>query len=112
MDSILSLKESTIHRKLDAKFKIGGMEAPDILGVLIFAAIMNLFFGRSSFAFIFVIVIPLILLVTLYFGKRGKPDNYLVHLAKYYLTKGYYSAGIDQEDKKTALNQRIYGKSN
>ena len=108
----LSLKESTIYRKLDAKLKIGGMEAPDILGVLIFAAIMNFFFGRTSFAFIFVIVLPLIALVAIYFGKRGKPDNFLVHLIKYYLTTGYFSAGEAQKDSEIILTKRINTENN
>jgi len=112
VDSTLSLKESTVHRKLDAKLKIGGMEAPDILGVLIFASIMNLFFGRSSLSFLFVIILPLIFLIILYFGKRGKPDGYLIHLVRYYLTAGYYSAGENQKDIETILSKRINGKNN
>lgn len=88
------------------------MEAPDILGVLIFASIMNLFFGRSDLSFFFVIILPLALLVILYFGKRGKPDGYLIHLARYYLTAGYYSAGNNQNETKNILTKRINGKIN
>ena len=88
------------------------MEAPDILGVFIFASIMNLFFGRSDLSFFFVIVLPLFLLVILYFGKRGKPDGYLIHLARYYLTAGYYSAGNNQKETKNILTKRINGKIN
>ena len=108
----MSLKESTVHRKLDAKLKIGGMEAPDILGVLIFASVMNLFFGRTSLAFIFVIVLPLLMIVALYFGKRGKPDGFLVHLARFYLTTGYFSAGQNQKDAETILTRKINAKIN
>lgn len=88
------------------------MEAPDILGVLIFASIMNLFFGRTSLAFIFVIILPLVLLVILYFGKRGKPDGYLIHLARFYLTTGYFSAGSNQKDSETILTRKINAKNN
>ena len=108
----MSLKQSTVHRKLDAKLKIGGMEAPDILGVLIFAAIMNLFFGRTSFAFVFVILLPLILLVVLYYGKRGKPDGFLIHMLRFYLTTGYYSAGQNQKDAELILTRKINAKIN
>jgi hypothetical protein len=104
----LDLKESTVFRKLDAKLKIGGMEAPDLLGVLIFASVMNLFFGRSSFAFVFVICLPLLLLIGIYFGKRGKPDGYMVHLARYYLTAGYHSAGLGQKNAEIILTRKIY----
>ncbi len=101
-----------MHRKLDAKFKIGSMEASDILGILIFAAIMNLLFGRTSFAFPFVIILPLILLIILYLGKRGKPDGFLVHIAKFYLTSGYFSAGETQKDSEKILTRKINAKIN
>lgn len=88
------------------------MEAPDILGVLIIAAIMNLFFGRTDFAFFFVIVLPMILLIVLYLGKRGKPDGFLMHLIRFYLTKGYFSAGENQKDAEIILTKRINAKYN
>lgn len=47
------LNTSTVHRKLDAKFKIGGIEAADLFSVLLAAAVLNLFLGRFSFGPIF-----------------------------------------------------------
>lgn len=88
------------------------MEAPDILGVLIFASVMNLFFGRTSLAFVFVIILPLILLVVLYVGKRGKPDGFLIHVVRFYLTTGYFSAGENQKDAETILTRKINAKIN
>ena len=88
------------------------MEAPDILGVLIFASVMNLFFGRTSLAFVFVIILPLILLIVLYVGKRGKPDGFLIHVARFYLTNGYFSAGENQKDTETTLTKKINAKIN
>ncbi|MBL7556617.1 MAG: hypothetical protein JNM24_12425 [Bdellovibrionaceae bacterium] len=108
----MEYKESTVHRKLDAKIKIGGMEAPDILAILIFASVMNLFFGRTSFSFIFVIVLPAILLCILYFGKRGKPDDYLIHVLRFYLSKGFFAAGENESNQEKILGVRIYDKSN
>lgn len=92
------LKASTVHRKLDAKFKIGGMEATDLLAVLLVAAVMNLFFGRFSFGPIFIFGLPSILFCTLYFGKRGKPEGYLPHALKYYLSPGQLWAGEEVEE--------------
>lgn len=88
------------------------MEAPDILGVLIFASVMNLFFGRTSLAFVFVIILPLILLVVLYVGKRGKPDGFLIHVTRFFLTTGYFSAGENQKDAETILTRKINAKIN
>tara|TARA_B110001454_G_scaffold219192_1_gene251134 strand:- start:21083 stop:21409 length:327 start_codon:yes stop_codon:yes gene_type:complete len=107
----MEYKESTVHRKLDAKIRIGGMEAPDILAVLIFASVMNLFFGRTSFSFIFVIVLPALLLSILYFGKRGKPDDYLIHLLRFYLSNGFFAAGENDLNRKKIIGVRIDGKS-
>lgn len=108
----MEYRESTVHRKLDAKIKIGGMEAPDILAVLIFASTMNLFFGHTSLSVIFVIVLPAILLSILYFGKRGKPDDYLIHLVRFHLTKGFFAAGNDQTNREKIIGVRIDSKSN
>lgn len=87
------LKTSSIHRNLDAKFKIGGVEAADLLAVLIVGAVMNLFFGRLSIGPIFIFGVPGILFCALYFGKRGKPDGYLLHAIKFFVSSGALRAG-------------------
>lgn len=89
----MDLKNSQVHRNLDAKFKIGGIEASDLIGVLILAAVMNLFFGRVPFGALFIFGIPAALFVALYLGKRGKPDGYLNHAIKFYLSTGELHAG-------------------
>lgn len=91
------LKTSSIHRNLDAKFKIGGVEAADLLAVLIVGAVMNLFFGRLSIGPIFIFGVPGILFCALYFGKRGKPDGYLLHAIKFFVSSGALRAG-ERED--------------
>ena len=94
------LKTSTLHRKLDAKFKIGGIEATDLLSVLLSAAVMNLFFGRFSFGPLFIFSLPGILFVVLYFGKKGKPDGHLMHSIKFYLSPGELRAGHKEDLSK------------
>jgi hypothetical protein len=106
----LDLKTSTVHRKLDARLKIAGLEAPDLLAVLLFAAVMNLIFGQSILALPMVIVLPSILLLILFFGKRDKPDSFLIHLLRYHLTPGFYSAG-DQGVYENLKQRRIIEKS-
>lgn len=91
------LKISTVYRKLDAKFKIGGVEATDLLAVLLLGAVMNLIFGRLSIGPIFIFGIPGALFCALYFGKRGKPEGYLMHAIKYYISPGEIHAG-EKED--------------
>jgi len=87
------LKTSTVHRNLDAKFKIGGIEAADLLAVLLTGAVMNLIFGRLSIGPIFIFGVPGILFFALYFGKRGKPDGYLMHALKFFISSGELRAG-------------------
>lgn len=92
------LKTSQVHRRLDAKLKVGGVEATDLLVVLILAAVLNLFLNSIPFGPIFIFGIPCLLFVVLYFGKRGKPDGYLLHAIKFYLSPGELRAG-SHEDK-------------
>lgn len=87
------LKTSTVHRNLDAKFKIGGIEAADLLAVLLTGAVMNLIFGRLSIGPIFIFGVPGILFFALYFGKRGKPEGYLMHALKFFISSGELRAG-------------------
>jgi len=89
----LSLEQSKVHRNLDGAIKVMGLEAPDLILVLMVAAVMNLFFGQTSLVLITVFGIPLLLLFTLYFGKKGKPENYLIHLVRYLVTPRFFSAG-------------------
>jgi hypothetical protein len=97
-DGELNLKTSMVHRKLDAKFKVGGIEATDLLAVLILAALMNLIFGRLSIGPIFVFVLPGALFAALYAAKRDKPDGFLAHLIKFYLSPGELHAGGERTD--------------
>ncbi len=92
------LKTSTVHRKLDARMKIGGVDATDLLAVLLLAAILNLIFGRIAIGPIFVLGLPAILFLALYFGKRGKPDGYLLHGLKYFLSPGELWAGSKEDE--------------
>lgn len=94
----MSLKTSQVHRRLDAKLKIGSVEATDLLVVLILAAVLNLFLNSIPFGPILIFGIPSLLFVALYFGKRGKPDGYLLHAIKFYLSPGELWAG-SVEDK-------------
>jgi uncharacterized membrane protein len=102
------LDNSIVHRNLETKLKIGGLEALDLLMVLIFSAIMSLFFGSGTLGILFVLILPLLLLVGMYFVKRNKPDGYLATLLRFYLLSGHFSASEmpKSEDKLlTKINQ-------
>ena len=85
----MELSRSTVHRGLEVRMKVGGMEAIDLIATLMLAAISNLL----QLPTVLVLGLPAATLLILYFGKRNKPDSFLLHLARYYLTPGHYSAG-------------------
>jgi hypothetical protein len=93
----MELKSSQVHRRLDAKLKVGGVEAADLLVVLLLGAILNLLLGQVPFGPIFIFGIPGILFFTLYIGKRGKPDGHLFQLIKFYLSSGELWAGSRED---------------
>jgi len=96
----MDLHSSAVHRKLENKLKIAGLEASDLILLLLFAAVMNLFFGRTPFGPYVVFVIPSVIGVILYFGKRGKPDKYLFHLFRYYYMPQAFCAGdLSRDDE-------------
>lgn len=101
------LDTSTIHRRLDSKVKIVGLEVHDLLFVLLFAAIMNLIFGQTTLGTIMVFMVPSIMAMALYFAKKNKPENYLVHLIKYHLEPGLLLAGEDGESE-IKRSRKIY----
>ena len=105
----MELSTSTVHRKLDAKLKIAGLDAPDLLFVMIFAATMDLFFGQTRLALALVITLPIVMLLVLYIGKRDKPDGFLIHLVRFYLTPGFLSAGLDSKFEDQ-MRKPIFGK--
>lgn len=73
--------------------KIVGLEIHDLLFVLLTASVMNLIFGRTRLALYLVFLLPGFMAVGLFFAKRNKPERYLIHLLRYTLSPGFFSAG-------------------
>ncbi len=101
----MEIQKSTVHRGLDVRMKVAGMEAIDLIATMILSAILNLF-GLPSLV---VIGLPAVVLSALYFGKRNKPDGFLIHLARYYLTPGHYSSAQPSTSGEK-LDFKIYEK--
>lgn len=104
------LKTSRVHRKLDTRLKILGLEIMDLLAIMMLAAVNNLLLGRLKFAPAFVIVIPAVMAAVLYIVKRDKPENYLLHLLRYFSSPGLYSAGLQNEkleEKRKVLIAKV-----
>ncbi len=103
----MGINTSEVQRNLDARFKIGGIEALDLLIALICSAIMNLFFGGTALEIPLVLGCPALILAGFYFGKRGKPEKFMVHLIHFYLEAGFFSAGAEPT-KSLQMRRKIY----
>jgi hypothetical protein len=103
------IRSSVIHRNLDAQLKVVGLEVYDLLFVLLFASVMNLIFGRTALALYLVFILPIVMALVLFVVKRDKPERFLIHWARYYLSPGFYSAGetsMAEVKRKTRIDQR------
>ncbi len=87
--------------------KVGGFEALDLISCLIICAILNLILGKLSFGTPIILGVPAFFLICLYFGKRGKADDYLKHLIRFYLTTGFHSAS-EQSPYENKMKRMFY----
>ncbi len=83
----MALKATPVSRCLDKRLQIGGFEVPDLLAIFFLLSILNFIFGRTDMKLALVWLPTVALAVVLRLGKRGKPDNYLIHLGRYHLRK-------------------------
>ena len=103
----MEFNHSQVYRNLDAKMKIMGLEALDLLLVLVVAGFFNLFFGHTSLSLPLGVGVPAFMFFVLLFSKKNKPENYLQHLIRYHLTPGFYSAGAKSKDENH-MQRKIY----
>ena len=90
------LSSSPVHGNLDGKLKILGFEGQDLIFLMLLASILNLLFGASHFGAVMTFVPSSLLGCVLFFCKRGKPDDYLIHLIRYHTSPGFYSAAAEE----------------
>ena len=88
-DTILT---STVPRSLETKNKILGLELSDVLVLLLNLSVQNLIFGSTSFKIPMVFGTSLILGLTLFFFKQGKPDQFLQHFFEHFISPTFFSA--------------------
>ena len=88
----MSLRTEPTSQSLEKKLLIMGFEVPDVLAIFLLLSILNFLFGQTNYKLFLVWLPVLTVAIILRVGKRGKPDNYLVHLAKFKLSPKYFSA--------------------
>jgi hypothetical protein len=88
---------STLHRHLDAKMKVWGIEAPDLLTSLSIFAVMSIIFSDTFLEIPMVLGLPIFVLSILVFTKRDKPEGFLKHFVSFYTTKGFFEANRNEK---------------
>src|SRR5690242_2874483 len=88
----MGLRTTQVAKCLDKKLLLFGFEVPDVLAVFLTLSILNFVFGSTSLKIVFVWLPTTALALVLKYGKKGKPDGYLVHWLKFQMKPGTYRA--------------------
>ena len=77
---------------LDKRLLVLGFEVLDLLSIFMLLSVLHLFLGDLGNQFLFVWLPSLMFTAILWIGKRGKPENYLIHWIRFHLKPGTLSA--------------------
>jgi len=91
----MTLKTVPVSKCLDKKLMIAGFEIPDLLAIFLTLSLLNFIFGQTSFRFALVWLPTAALALILRVGKRGRPENYLIHWIRFQIAPGTFSAFPD-----------------
>lgn len=91
----MTLKATPVSRCLEKKMQIAGFDVPDLLFIFATLSILNFLFGQSDYTIGLVWLPTLALAAVLRLGKRGKPENYLVHLFRHHSRQKRLFAFLD-----------------
>jgi hypothetical protein len=105
------LDSSIVHRHLDTKLKIGGVESLDLLLTLTLSAVMGFFFDGGILGIIFILIIPMLFLGFLVLVKRNKPEGYLKDIFRFSNSRGFYSAS-ESIRNEAKIRQHVSYKAN
>lgn len=88
----MALRTSEVYRCLEKKTLVFGFEIVDLFVVFSVLAILNFVLRGVPYKFFLSWGPALSLAVFLRLGKAGKPENYLLHLARSYFSPVAWSA--------------------
>ena len=92
--NLLMLRQVPLSRQLEAPLKLFGFEIFDLLIIFLNLSILNLIFSHTSFKYPVVWGSTLVLALVLYFSKKNKPPNYLLHKIEHLRKPSTFSAGV------------------
>ncbi len=88
----MALRTSKVYRCLEKKTLVFGFEVVDLFVAFSLLAILNFILRGCAYKFLFAWGPSLGLALFLRLGKAGKPENYLLHLARSYFIPTVFSA--------------------
>ena len=88
----MALQNTPVSQSLERKLRIFGFEVPDVLLIFLVLSALNFLFGQTGQKLLFVWSPVATLALTIRIGKRGKPDNFLLHWAKFKAAPKYLTA--------------------
>lgn len=98
---------SKVPRSLEKKTRLFGFELSDLLLIFLYLALTNLIFGQTSLKPLIVWGGTLALGSSLYFFKRGKPDNYLQHYGEFLYATSVLSASQPDTDYRPYFKTEV-----
>ena len=81
----MGLRVSEDSKCLNKKLLILGFEIPDLLVIFLLLSLLNLTLGPTGHRLALVWLPSFLFALILRFSKRGKPDNFLIHLVRFHL---------------------------
>jgi hypothetical protein len=90
----MELRSINVSKCLDKRLILFGFEVYDLLAIFLTLSILNLVFGQlgTGMKILFVWAPTAIMALVLYYGKKGKPEMYLIHWVRYQIKPGTLSA--------------------
>lgn len=88
----MALKTSEVYRCLEKRTVVFGFEIVDLFVVFSVLAILNFLLRGVPYKFFLAWGPSLALALGLRLGKAGKPENYLLHLARHLIAPAVFSA--------------------
>lgn len=92
------LLNSKVPRSLEKKTRLFGFELADLLIIFLYLALSNLVFGQTKLKPLMVWGGTIAIASSLYFFKRGKPDQYLQHYGEFLNSPSVLSAAVSDSD--------------
>ena len=102
---------SKTPRQLESKLKLLGFELIDLLLIFLYLSISNLLFGQTALKLPLVYIGSLTLALTLYFAKKGKPENYLSDKLSNLVNQSIFSANLPDTKYQPYLKREMYEKT-